>query len=222
MRKVTLTAALLLVAFLFAISAAAHGIPTGFDVFAEFGPSRHYGNVHSSDGFLGGQDMTHLKNTLFFGLVLPAFAAMAVSPLRAASSDWNSLKTLKPGMLIRVDLKDAKSFDGELQELNDQGITLRLPPSARTFARDDILRVHFKTESHRGRNLLIGAGIGVVLSALVVQANHWGENTGIKSIGWVWPVGVGTFGGIGAAIPTGGWREVYRARRGRESESNGN
>ncbi|MGD0223348.1 MAG: hypothetical protein ABSF71_13510 [Terriglobia bacterium] len=165
--------------------------------------------------------MKHSKYARFLAMVLSVFAATAGLPLRAANSDWNNLNILKPGQLIRVELKDAKSYDGELQGLNDEGITLRLTPSPRTFARKDILRVYSKNESHRARNFLIGAGIGAILAAIGVSANHWGENVGLRSTAWEWPVGLGVFGGIGAAIPTGGWREVYRAPRHRGSANSG-
>jgi hypothetical protein len=93
------------------------------------------------------------------------------------------------------------------------GVTLRQSSGEQTYARNDVRRVYFKDKNHRLRNTLIGAGIGVGLAALAVKANHMGENTGIRSIGWVWPVGIGVFGGIGAAMSTGRWQLVYLAPR---------
>jgi hypothetical protein len=159
--------------------------------------------------------MNHSKYVPFLALLLSAFGATAGSPLRAANSRWENLCILRPGQQIRVVLNDGNSYQGEFQALIDEVITLRQATGEQTFARKDVLRVFSKKESHRVRNLLIGAGIGAMLAALAVKANSstWFENTGMRDIGWVWPVGLGVFGGIGAAMPTGGWHEVYRAQR---------
>jgi len=159
--------------------------------------------------------MYHTRYVLFLALLLSMFGATAGSPLQAANSRWENLRILKPGQQIRVVLEGAKSYQGEFLALNDEGITLRLAPGEQAFARKEVLRVYFKTVNHRVRNLAIGAGIGAVLAGLAVKANSstWFENTGMRDIGWVWPTGLGVFGGIGAAIPTGGWHEAYRAQR---------
>ncbi len=87
------------------------------------------------------------------------------------------------------------------------------PTIERTFSREDVLRIYLKDKNHRLRNILIGVGIGVGVAAIGVAANHTGENIGLRSTGWEWPAAMGAFGGIGAAIPTGGWLLMYRARR---------
>jgi hypothetical protein len=155
--------------------------------------------------------MNHSKHVLFLALILSVFGATAGSPLRAASSQWDILRTLKPGQLIRVELNDAKSYEGALQAVNDEGITLRRAAGEQTFARKDVLRVYFKSKNHLVRNIYIGALIGVILATPVVLANN--RNGWWHSAAWVWPVFVGPGAGIGAAIPTGGWHEVYHARR---------
>ncbi len=167
--------------------------------------------------------MNHSNYVLFLALILSTFVLPALSPLRAVSSEWDNLTILKPGQLIRVELNGSKSYEGAFQALDDEGITLRQPAGEQTVARKDTLRVYFRSKNHRVRNMIIGAGIGVVLAGLAVKVNSstWFENTGMRNIGWVWPVGLGVFGGIGAAIPTGGWHEVYRARRPRRSTTGG-
>ncbi len=154
--------------------------------------------------------MNQSKHFAFLALIFSALIA-AASPLRAAKSDWNHLQALKPDVQVRVVQNDDKSYEGAFQSMNDSGITLRLAAGSQTFARPDIFRIYFRSKNNRLRNTLIGVGIGAALAALAQGANHWGENTGIRTIWWVWPVGMGTFGGIGAAIPTGGWHVVYRA-----------
>jgi hypothetical protein len=163
--------------------------------------------------------MNHSNCVLFLALILSTFVLPALSPLWAVSSEWDNLTILKPGQLIRVEPNDSISYEGTFQALDDEGITLRQPAGEQTFARKDILRVYFRSKNHRLRNTVIGAGIGAALAALAVKVNNspWFGNTGMRDIGWVWPVGLGIFGGIGAAIPTGGWHEVYHARRRRGS-----
>jgi hypothetical protein len=157
--------------------------------------------------------MNHSKCSRSFALMLFCIVIAACSPARAASSEWSDLTNLKPGQLVRVELNDAKSYSGIFQAMHPEDITVRQSAGDQTYARKDVQSVYFKDKNHRLRNTLIGAGIGVGLAALAVKANHMGENTGISSIGWVWPVGIGVFGGLGAAMPTGRWLLVYRASR---------
>jgi hypothetical protein len=139
---------------------------------------------------------------------------MAGSPLQAASSNWDDLTFLKPGHLIRVELNDAKFYEGALQALNREGITVRRAAGEQTFARRDVLRIYLKSKNHLVRNIAIGAVIGVVLGTPVVLANN--RNSWWRSTAWVWPVFVGPGAGLGATVPTGGWQEVYHARKRRK------
>jgi hypothetical protein len=154
--------------------------------------------------------MNQSKFSLTFALILFALVVAAGPPVWAASSEWGDLTKLKPGQLIRVELNDARSYEGLFQAAHAEDITVRQSARDQTYARKDVQTVYFKDKNHRLRNTLIGAGIGVGLAAVAVKANHTGENTGIRSIGWVWPVGIGVFGGLGAAMPTGRWLLVYR------------
>ena len=153
----------------------------------------------------------HSKDGLFVALILFIFGG-TVSPLRAAKSEWANLTILKPGQLIRVELNDDKSYEGAFRALNDEGITLRRAASEQTFARKDILRVYVKSKNHLVRNIIIGGVTGAVFATPVVLANDL-RNGWWRSAAWVWPVFVGPGAGIGAAIPTGGWYEVYHAHR---------
>jgi hypothetical protein len=154
--------------------------------------------------------MNHSKYVLFLASILFTFAATA-SPVWAANSKWDNLRTLKPGLLIRVELNGDKSYEGAFQALNDAGITLRRAAGEQTLARKDVLRVYSRSKNHRVRNIAIGAAIGVMLATPIVLANDL-RNGWWHSTVWVWPVFVGPGAGIGAAIPTGGWHEVYHAR----------
>ena len=142
---------------------------------------------------------------------LPSIGGTMAGSLWAASSDWNALQDMKPGQQIRVVLNDLSPAEGAFQALNEEGITVREVSGEKTFARKNILRVYFRGKNHRVRNMFICAAIGAVLAVpaeLAYHNNNW-PNDG----NWIWPVFVISGGGLGAAVPTGGWRLVYRARR---------
>jgi hypothetical protein len=146
-------------------------------------------------------------------LIISTFVVTAGSPLRGANSDWNNLKTLKPGQQIRIVLNDNKLYQGEFQALNDEGITLRHAPGEQTFARKDILRIssYHGVKTHLVRNILIGAAIGGALATPLMLANHNPHNSWWNSSAWVPGVFVPGGAGIGAAVTTAGWHKVYRA-----------
>jgi hypothetical protein len=143
-------------------------------------------------------------------LIISIFETVS-SPLWAAKSDWSNLNTIKQGQLIRIVLNDTKTYDGAFRVVNDEGITLRRARGEQSFARKDITRVYIKSKNHLVRNIFIGAAIGAALATPLALANY--RNEWWCSTAWVWPVFVGPGAGIGAAIPTGVWHEVYHARR---------
>jgi len=163
--------------------------------------------------------MNDARSIMFYMLILSTFSAAAVSSLRAANSDWNNLKVLKAGQKIRIVLIGERRYEGLFRALNDAGITLGQSAGEQTFARKDILRVYCKGENQRVADMLAGAMIGAVLATPLVLANR--RNGWWHSTDWVWPVFIGPGVGIGAAIPTPGWRQVYHARRHRGSANRG-
>ena len=102
------------------------------------------------------------------GYVMLGLLAACLIPWAACGQDskgrlrnWDNLKSLTPGQVIRVVTKDVNSYQGEFRSLNDDGITLRQKAGEQTLARKDILRVSQKN-GHKPsvRNALIGAAIG--------------------------------------------------------------
>lgn len=151
------------------------------------------------------------KHILFAALLV--FEA-TVTPLRAAKSDWNNLNDLKPGQQIRVVLKDAKLYQGELKAVDEQGITLRLSKGEQTLARKDVRRVFLRGKKHLIRNMVIGGVIGAGLFALpaTLAIVHNGDMPATPSAALPWVVFIPMGALVGAAMPTGQWRTVYRAR----------
>jgi len=155
----------------------------------------------------------HSKHLLFSALLFFVLEAIA-SPLRAAKSDWNNLNILNPGQQIRVVMKDAKTYQSEFKAVDEQGITLQRSSSEQALARKDVRRVFVRGKNHLPRNMVIGGAIGAVLFALpavlAIQHNVSGNIHQISTtLPWIVFVPAGAL--VGAAMPTGQWREVYRA-----------
>ena len=148
------------------------------------------------------------------------------SDSKGGSSSWDNLKSLTPGEEIRIVMNDAKSYQGKFETWSDGGITLRQAASEQTLPRKDILRVSWKKgHNHRARNAAIGAAVGAGVGlgigvAYYLRPRNCTEgplfgcagpsNLDLAKI--LTPAGGGVGAAIGAALPTGGWRDVYRAR----------
>ena len=144
---------------------------------------------------------------------LIAFCAATAAAVDRA--DWANVTQLPAGSEIRVTLANRKTLRGFLQTAAADSLQINATTSQETIARLDIKRVRLKRPGHRGRNTLIGLGIGaaggLTTGALIDRASNGDllENIGKLALT---PMGalIGTV--IGVAIPTGGWREVYRSR----------
>lgn len=163
--------------------------------------------------------MNHSKHVLFLAVTLSIIGATSASPLQAASSDWNNLKVLKAGQKIRIVRNGDKRYEGLFRALNDVGITLQQSAGEQTFARKDILRVYCKGDNERIADMVLGGIVGAAFATTLVLSNR--RNGWWHSTAWLWPVFMGPGIGIGAAIPTPGWRQVYHARRHRVPANSG-
>ena len=65
------------------------------------------------------------------------------------------------GQEIQVVLNDAKSYRGKFQSVSDEGLVVSLATDEQTFTKQSVLRVSSKGQGRRGRNIGIGALIGV-------------------------------------------------------------
>jgi hypothetical protein len=102
-----------------------------------------------------------------------------------------------------------------VQGVTPESLAINATTSQETLSRQDIRRVALKRPGHRGRHTLIGlaVGTGVGLAAGAVADSKAGPGRMFPDSGKVVfsPLGaiIGTV--VGVALPTGGWREVYRA-----------
>jgi hypothetical protein len=149
-------------------------------------------------------------------IILPALlgAALAAAQQAKPIANWANLNQLAPGSEIRVTLTTGRTLRGFVQSVTPESLAINATTSQETLARQDIRRVALKKPGHRGRNTLIGlaigAGAGLAAGAGVdAQANSgdWFPDAGKAVFA---PLGmiIGTV--IGVALPTGGWRDVYR------------
>ena len=153
-------------------------------------------------------------------IFLPALLAATLAATAAAQpakpiANWANLNQLVTGAEIRVTLANGKTLRGFMQRVTPESLAINATTSQETLPRQDIRRVDQKRPGHRGRNTLIGlaVGTGVGLAAGAVADSKSGRYDMFPNGGKVvlTPVGaiIGTV--VGVALPTGGWREVYRA-----------
>jgi hypothetical protein len=153
-------------------------------------------------------------------IFLPALLAATLAASAAAQqakpiANWANLNQLVTGAEIRVTLANGKTLRGFMQRVTPESLAINATTSQETLSRQDIRRVDLKRPGHRGRNTLIGLaiGTGAGLTAGAGVDSKAGPGIWLPNAGKVvlTPLGaiIGTV--VGVALPTGGWREVYRA-----------
>jgi hypothetical protein len=133
----------------------------------------------------------------------------------AAMGDWQLLKGVSVGQLIRVSIRGGGPHEGTLQDVSDDAIAIS---NGQTFRREEVLRVWMKGHGSRLKHALIGAGIGagagLGVGAGIANATK-GDFIALKDSDTL-PICAAAFGmvgmGIGAALPSHGWKEVYRSK----------
>jgi len=159
-------------------------------------------------------------------LISTLLSAACISTLAAAAAvtnpaDWNNLRQLAAGVEVAIVLNDASAHRGQFRALTDEAIVVRLATGdERTFQRQTVLRVSTRGRNHRGRNVLIGlaAGLGAGMIAGAASPElgqgtcQHGSCVNAASVAVPGFAGAVVGAAIGAAIPTGGWHDVYRAR----------
>jgi hypothetical protein len=139
-----------------------------------------------------------------------ALAAAAQSP----AQNWNNVKALAVGTSVRISV-GSRTVRRQVQGVTDDSLAVDSEKGQEMFTRQEVMRVSVKEKGHRGRNTLIGLGAGAAIGVVVGVASHKdctcffyttrGQDAGIGAV--VFGV-IGT--AVGALIPTGGWREVYK------------
>jgi len=155
--------------------------------------------------------------------LLLAILTLTVIPLlpcaRAGEDSWDNLRILRVGEKIQVVDQKLKSFTGTFVGVAEEAISFQVGRDPVTVQRPDVLRVTSRERTRRGRNALIGLGIGAAagVAGMVIALEksttgpvyYDGEGAAWLAAGAVWGGGVGA--GVGAAFPS--HPTIYRSER---------
>lgn len=137
---------------------------------------------------------------------------LLIPGLHLLAQSWDALRQLQPGERVRVLEIAGPEHKGTFASCSGNAVTIHTNKGEVSVERMVVRRVQVRSGARRLRNVLIGAGIGVAVGALVDQTlgayirNESTETAGVRAVTYVAPVAV--FGGIGAAM--GNWRTVYK------------
>ena len=152
-------------------------------------------------------------------LIVSVFGvAVFSSQFCLGQAEWSVVQQLTSGQQVKVVLKDGASRRGSFESANDGAVVIRSGKGEQTLSQDQVARILVKGKSHRKRNALIGAGIGAgagLGAGAAIDNNCSGSSilcTGNKGKAILTPLWGLLGAGIGALLPSGGWREVYRSR----------
>jgi len=131
-------------------------------------------------------------------------------------TDWTTVKALATGADVRV-TTGSRTVHGRILRTSNEGLVMALGKSQEMFPQQEVKRVLLRGDSHRGRNSLIGLGVGAVVGAIIGAAAHndcngfcWFETSrGGDAAGGAILLG-GTGAAVGALIPSRSWLEIYR------------
>jgi hypothetical protein len=133
---------------------------------------------------------------------------------QSSQGNWDNLKQLHAGQKIEVVDSSMKSLRGPFVSVSEEAITLQAGKSQESIERAKVVRVSVRDTSHRTRNMMIGAALGVGAGlALTVPLEIQQSNEGNSFVGAMAGVTVGLGGaGLGlGAIP--GSRTIYRIKK---------
>ena len=143
------------------------------------------------------------------GATAASFALVAV--LWVQDEGWSRVLALAPDCDIKVEADDTLVFRGRLHAVDDQSLTLIAAGHEQTIARGRIRRIALNTgTSHRKRNVIIGL-LGAAVVTSLSCAGKGPACTEASPLTFYPLAGAGVL--IGAAIPSGEWKEVYRTGR---------
>ena len=137
--------------------------------------------------------------------------------MAAQPQSWNNVQAISPGTEIRITGPRPGTLRGTLQSVTGDFLALNSSAGQETFERQQITRVAIKKQGHRARNTLIGLGVGAGAGlGIGAAADHdcaskggfFCPNNFGKAI--LTPFGAAVGALVGALIPSGGWREIYK------------
>ncbi len=146
----------------------------------------------------------------FLLLAAPGCLSSAQPPEEA----WDNLRQLRPGERIEVVDATMKSTRGVFATYTQQEIALRQDGREMTIPRAEVASVKRLGESHRRRNVLLGAAFGaaggLAVGAIRGKTYHEAGETTVFMAVWT-PIGAGIGATAGAVLPARSEVTVYRA-----------
>ena len=150
-------------------------------------------------------------------LCLSAVSSLFALGLAAQTPDWNNVKSIAPATQILIARAGSSAVRGELQSVSDDSISINASSGQQSVPRGQVARLSVRKKGNRGRHALIGLVIGAGAGAVVGAASYSSCNGFCiinPSRGALAGAGAAVGGllgaGVGALLPSGGWREVYR------------
>jgi len=129
-------------------------------------------------------------------------------------ANWNTVKALAAGTEVRV-TAGTRTVRGTVDRVTDDTLVVTSGKRQEMFDRQQVSAVSQKKPGHRMRNALIGLGAGTGVGLGVGLGERAGHNqlqivsnSAVMAGFTVAGALAGTV--VGAVIPTGGWREIYR------------
>ena len=160
---------------------------------------------------LGWAAMLRLRQIYRLAVVFALTTISVAAQTNAAT--WNSVQSLRAGTAVRI-AAGPRTVRGKIDRVTDGRLELTSTKGQEMFTLQEVSRVWIKKPGHRKRNTLIGLGIGAGVGLGIGLAASTCKGFGCIGAGAVEigaPVAFAVVGtAIGAVIPTGGWREVYR------------
>lgn len=118
-----------------------------------------------------------------------------------AQSDWKTVEQLPAGSKLRIALDDGARINGLVAAATDQALRLQ---AGREIPRASVRQIWDRAKSHRRRNALIGAAIGVgagaILDATVGTYARNESRPEVRTGLYVYSIGISA--GIGALFPS--------------------
>jgi len=126
----------------------------------------------------------------------------------AQTDNWILLRGIYPGQDTHVHTLDGRLLTGGFISTTDDNIVIRQRMGDETFAKSQIKKVSVRKLSKRGRNSLVGAGIGALAMGGLAAAVTKGDGTVTAAAALAYGI-IGA--GIGALFA--GYDTLYRAPR---------
>jgi hypothetical protein len=141
------------------------------------------------------------------------FSALVASvAAQAQTGSWANLSQLAPGTETRVTLSGGRILRGSAQTVTSDSLAIDAAKGQEKLSRTEIKRVQTKRRGHRGRNALIGLGIGAAGGLAIGAAADRNDPSWSPFAKAVFtPLGALIGTAVGVLIPSGGWHEIYRS-----------